>query len=337
MYQMIEKKRIEWIDVYRGIGIFLMIAGYVGFGSVFDKVIHGFHMPMWFFISGYLFQSGKRSLTETVRHRAKRLIVPYYINLIVYFLFWLVFENGFQNGMYVCLKSLLSMSLNIKSPIAGGMQWFLFALFLVDIFYQILDDKFGYSEWLMTTAVLVLSIAGCGMPLLISRIPFSIDAALAALIFYHLGHIVKSRELLDKIPARPWLIGLFGGLTIVITLANGKVNMRAGTYSNLLLFYLGAVAGIMAMYLVSICFNRSLFNRIECVKKWIAFIGRESIGFLCCNLLIIKIFGLLLEPLPFPKVVIRVCLLFVTLAVITVIMVLYRKIVNSNKKRRITT
>lgn len=127
---MIKNRRIEWIDIYRGLGILLMVAGHVGFGSVFDKVIHGFHMPMWFFISGYLFQPGKRNLTGTIKHRAKKLMVPYYINLLVYYLFWLVFEKGFQNGAYTCLKSLCSMSLNIKSPIAGGAQWFLCALFL---------------------------------------------------------------------------------------------------------------------------------------------------------------------------------------------------------------
>ena len=330
-------KRIEWIDIYRGLGILLMVAGHVGFGSVFDKVIHGFHMPMWFFISGYLFQPGKRSLTGTIKHRAKKLMVPYYINLFVYYLFWLVFEKGFQNGAYTCLKSLCSMSLNIKSPIAGGAQWFLCALFLADVFYEMLDDKLSESKCLMGISVFILSIIGCGLPLLINRIPFSIDAALVALAFYHLGHIAKNKEILNRIPAKPWFVCLSGCLTIIIALVNGKVNMRAGTYSNLFLFYFGALTGIAMVFSLSTWLDRLSFTAVDKMKKWIEFMGRESIGFLCCNVLVIKILRLILEKIPAPKIVIRFALLFTTLAVISIIVVLYRKLFHGNKKRRITT
>lgn len=333
---MIRNKRIEWIDIYRGLGILLMVAGHVGFGSAFDKVIHGFHMPMWFFISGYLFQPGKRNLNGTIKHRTKKLLIPYYINLIVYYLFWLVFENGFQNGTYICLKSLCSMSLNIKSPIAGGAQWFLCALFFADVFYEILDDKLSGSKWRMDIFVLVLSIIGCVMPLFINLIPFSIDAALAALAFYHLGHIVKNKGILDHIPAKPWFVCLSGCLTILITLVNGKVNMRAGTYSNLLLFYFGALAGIAMSFSLSIWLDRLSFSIVDEIKKWIEFMGRESIGFLCCNLLVIKIFRMTLEKIPAPKIVNRFMLLCVTLTVVSIIVVLYRRIFEGKKKREST-
>lgn len=334
---MIKNKRIEWIDIYRGLGILLMVAGHVGFGPVFDKVIHGFHMPMWFFISGYLFQHGKRNLTGTIKHRAKKLLIPYYINLLVYYLFWLVIENGFQNGVYTCLKSLCSMSLDIKSPIAGGAQWFLCALFFADIFYEILDNKLGGSKWLMGVSVFLLSVIGCTLTLLINRIPFSIDAALVALAFYHLGYIVKNKEILDRIPAKPWVVGLSGCLTIILILVNGKVNMRAGTYSNLLLFYFGALTGIVTIFSLSTWLDRLSFTIVDKMKKWIEFMGRESIGFLCCNVLVIKILRSILERISAPQIVIRLALLFATLIVIAVIMVLYRKIFDGNKRKRVTT
>lgn len=333
---MIKNKRIEWIDIYRGLGILLMVAGHVGFGSAFDKFIHGFHMPMWFFISGYLFRPGKRNLSGTIKHRAKRLLIPYYINLLVYYLFWLVFENGFQNGTYICLKSLCSMLLNIKSPIAGGAQWFLCALFFADVFYEILDDRLSDSKWRMDIFVLVLSIIGCSLPLFINRIPFSIDAALVALAFYHLGHIVKNKGILDRIPAKPWFVCLSGCLTILITLVNGKVNMRAGTYSNLLLFYFGALVGITMVISLSTWLDRLPFSIADGIKKWIEFMGRESIGFLCCNQLVIKIVSLTLEKIPAPKIVIRFVLLFATLAVISIIVILYRRVFDGIKKREST-
>lgn len=47
------KERIENYDTFRGIGINLMVMGHVYFGNAFDHFIHGFHMPMFFYISGY--------------------------------------------------------------------------------------------------------------------------------------------------------------------------------------------------------------------------------------------------------------------------------------------
>lgn len=46
--------RIGYIDFLRGFGIICMVMGHIGFGTLFDKLIHCFHMPMFFIISGFL-------------------------------------------------------------------------------------------------------------------------------------------------------------------------------------------------------------------------------------------------------------------------------------------
>ena len=50
-------KRVEYIDIFRAIGIILMIMGHVGFGDRFDYFIHAFHMPMFFIISGLFYKN----------------------------------------------------------------------------------------------------------------------------------------------------------------------------------------------------------------------------------------------------------------------------------------
>ena len=47
------KSRLEYFDIYRGFGILLMVMGHVGFGIHFYHYIHGFHMPLFFLVSGY--------------------------------------------------------------------------------------------------------------------------------------------------------------------------------------------------------------------------------------------------------------------------------------------
>lgn len=46
-------ERLDYIDIFRALGIILMVMGHIGFGSKFDKFIHAFHMPIFFWISGF--------------------------------------------------------------------------------------------------------------------------------------------------------------------------------------------------------------------------------------------------------------------------------------------
>ena len=52
-----QQKRIESIDIIRGIAILLMMVGHIaGIPIYVDKYIHMFHMPIWFFISGWFYK-----------------------------------------------------------------------------------------------------------------------------------------------------------------------------------------------------------------------------------------------------------------------------------------
>lgn len=44
------------IDILKGIGIVSMVMGHSNFGSLFEIYIAGFHMQLFFIISGYLFK-----------------------------------------------------------------------------------------------------------------------------------------------------------------------------------------------------------------------------------------------------------------------------------------
>lgn len=61
-------KRLDWIDKAKGIGIILVVYGHVARGifnagipmneksfGIIDSVIYSFHMPLFFFLSGFFF------------------------------------------------------------------------------------------------------------------------------------------------------------------------------------------------------------------------------------------------------------------------------------------
>ena len=54
------KKRLEWIDLAKGIGIILMVIGHMpSIPSAVHNWIFSFHMPLFFFLSGYMFKKKK--------------------------------------------------------------------------------------------------------------------------------------------------------------------------------------------------------------------------------------------------------------------------------------
>lgn len=49
-------RRMVHIDILKGMGIILMILGHMHFDDqIFGKIVYAFHMPLFFCISGYLY------------------------------------------------------------------------------------------------------------------------------------------------------------------------------------------------------------------------------------------------------------------------------------------
>ena len=46
----VNKQRIDWIDIAKGIGIFLMVVGHTSIPSFLSNYIFSFHMPLFFII-----------------------------------------------------------------------------------------------------------------------------------------------------------------------------------------------------------------------------------------------------------------------------------------------
>ncbi len=85
-------KRIDHIDILRGIGILYMLIGHIGFGPEMDIYLHAFHMPLFFFLSGYLF-SFPDDLNLYVQKKVKSLLVPYFSFAFLYLALFVVVEE----------------------------------------------------------------------------------------------------------------------------------------------------------------------------------------------------------------------------------------------------
>jgi polysaccharide biosynthesis protein PslL len=163
-------KRIEYIDIARGIGILLVVMGHNDFAVVSPfayKVIYSFHMPLFFFLSGYFINPTVEFWTF-FKKRFNSLLKPYFFTIFLIYIVSLSFgKMGFQTAIArITVKSLYGTGYYID----WVQLWFLPHLFVVSlyafVFYAVLVEndsrscrwRFSCSPWELQACFLKPSI-----------------------------------------------------------------------------------------------------------------------------------------------------------------------------------
>ena len=280
------KKRQMDFDIFRGTGIILMVMGHIGFSSIFDHFIHAFHMPMFFFISGFFFKSStvsKCSTRDYIIKKLKTLLIPYIVFAIFHSIIWVIMGNDLKKA----LNFLWINSDNL--PIAGAL-WFLTALFFTDVLYFLIDRYIFKESW-KHCIVILMCVFGNLYPLFLSiTLPFSLGAALVGLGLFHIGSYTKkycdisiiNRSFRLPIP----LLILLTVATVALIFINGYINMRSETYAIIPLFWINALLAIVIGINYSKIFDAVLDDN-NIIKKWVADMGKNSIVYVCLNQVVI--------------------------------------------------
>ena len=53
-----EQSRISWLDILKGIGIFLVVLGHVYSEKTIFNWLYSFHMPLFFWAAGLTYKKG---------------------------------------------------------------------------------------------------------------------------------------------------------------------------------------------------------------------------------------------------------------------------------------
>lgn len=128
-------KRDESVTIAKAIGIILMVVGHSGLGGYPIRFIYLFHMPLFFFLSGYCF---KESYLERPKEFLFRRLKGAYWPYVKWSLLFLLFHNFFAYfhiyGYSLSLKVTLVKALHITTGLWDSEQllggfWFLKSLF----------------------------------------------------------------------------------------------------------------------------------------------------------------------------------------------------------------
>lgn len=268
-----ENNRVEWIDAAKGIGIIIVILGHIWLKGTGQKYISSFHMPLFFFLSGYVFSFGKyRDIKQLLWTNINKILIPYAWFSFFTYSYWVFFER------HVSGNTISPMSAFINIFMCQGADkylphnpalWFLPCLFVVQLmFYYIAKNR--KREYLPLSLV-TISIMSYFITIFIpGHFPWSINVALTGVVFYGIGFVIKSYMKLSLISNRIILSVFVTAVTLglVISLQNTYVMMAANLYGNFFYFYAAALLNILGIIAISFLLRKN---------NWLIYLGRNSL------------------------------------------------------------
>ena len=187
-----EKHRMAWIDICKGIAIICVVIGHIGTsyhnsGLLKDSLIinyairfvYGFHMPLFFVISGYL---GSLSHNDNRMHVIKKSLISYGIPYVVFsILSWVLkrISSAFVNNKV----SLVDL---IRIPIYPmNAMWFLYALMIATTVHVLLKPIINTKS--KATILLIISFITRILALSISRNDYIVSIGFDECILFSFG------------------------------------------------------------------------------------------------------------------------------------------------------
>lgn len=256
----INKKRIEWIDLCKGLGIFLVVIGHTGIAKLSQTAydwIYSFHMPFFYMISGLVFNETKYdTFGKYIKRRLKTLVIPFFIlNTILFGIAKVLNLDNIQPPLHELFTGVLAM-------------YFLRVLFISEIYYFFFNKLFKtfYVKLIIVAIFISLSLyikknyhtgyLWCIVP----GIP---------LLYYSLGNILKNYIKIYAANLRIYnlIVLIILSLTFSLCIISANVDF---IFRDIIL----AISGIITLLSIGLIISKIPYNRI---KAPITYIGMNTL------------------------------------------------------------
>ncbi|MGE5775218.1 MAG: acyltransferase family protein [Chloroflexota bacterium] len=270
-------KRIEYLDIARGIGILLVVLGHNDFAALspfFHQVIYSFHIPLFFFLSGY-FVDTSLSFFDYSKKRFHAVLKPYLFTILLIYFTSVSFEKmGFQTALVRVTKALYGSI----DYIDWGQLWFLPALFVVSLYAFLfigvtskLQNRWLIWGILLATLAVSLPFLRVFYPFPFSifgkeyelfGLPFSLDLVFLSGFFFILGNEVRQVSSEKTFTPILLLIGTGVGLLLLNFFFSYSTDIAKRVYESFAVNTLEAILGIL--------FILALSRQVELHIQWLA-------------------------------------------------------------------
>lgn len=261
-----EKERIHYFDLAKGIGIILVVLGHLEFISMpLRYFIVSFHMPMFFIISGMLVQvtsEEKKDMKNIIRRKFSRMMIPYISFSILYFFIEIIYFKLTGLGSYETIFDNLYQSFCLHGV---SVLWFLPAIFFGEIMFLSIRKHFNHIATIAVVTILniVMYFANNGekyLYALYSETPLyshlhyfivMIIRCFFSLAFICIGYYIYYLLKNCRKAVCELLCGIvFMGITVYISQVNGGVDLHFLVFGNVFLYFAASIIGSVGVILI---------------------------------------------------------------------------------------
>lgn len=317
------KNRIDYLDVARGIAIILMIIGHVVTPGWKRTIIFSFHMPLFIIISGMFFKTGN-SLKYELLNLFKKLIMPYILTIIITYILKYFIYNQTTDFLNIFKQIIFAYS-NRKTfftDINGvGVLWFIPFLVICKIMYYWIEKFSRKNEVLTGFICTTFTVIGIYLSKIEIFLPWSFDVALASMLFFYIGYLLKEYNLLEKILS-DYKVFICIIILYIVGIKFGYIELAIRSYPYGLICYITAVCGTIIVFQISKIIEK--FSKY--IKRVLCWYGKNSMYILCVhclewNIIQYTYFGINTKPQ----------LIIAKLLIVTLITSIYLFIINKLK------
>lgn len=253
------QNRLYTIDALKAFGIFCIILGHNTYSQL-GNYIYSFHIPIFFFVSGLMFDLNRyKSFGNFIKKRFQNILIPYFLISFLLYIFWFFAGRKFGSSTEMDLSPLKNLIGILYAQ--GGNEymdwgipmWFLPCLFLVSVLYFYLAR---FNNKIIIVALIISGAIGYFLPNLLEiHLPWSIDIVFTAILFYGTGHLLR-KFLLDDILVHKksaktiFILVIALSLNVVFFYLNGKIDISKGIFNNYMYMYLSGIGGSVFYLLV---------------------------------------------------------------------------------------
>lgn len=248
--------RIEWVDVAKGVGIFLVVFGH-SLGGMIDggmlsstgwcaqlvTFIYIFHMPLFFFLAGmFVAHSAKRSFPDYLSNKAAVIVYPYFVWSILEGLLQ-YYASRYTNG-HTSLGNLVTI---VYAPI--NQYWFLYVIFLMYITYWFVRHWRFSNTHLLIFALLLYSMNAIWPHIAVGDV---LSSYCSFLLYFALGAKIAETPLLASVQAldgRRLTIAAICGYAVIVPAV--VLNVSSLSFLHAALALIGMTATIALAMIVT--------------------------------------------------------------------------------------
>ena len=299
--------RDDSVSIAKGIAIILMVMAHARCPLWWQQYINMFHMPLFFFFSGYCF---KISYLDNVRKYAIKRVKGIYFPYVKWSLLFLLCHNLFfylniYNGEYGfrgSVSHLYSLSdyafhavsiltrMTEHEQLLGG-YWFMHTMFFASFI-------FFFTVWLCRTRYNINLLFGGGILLLLTTgfliigksIPYLCIGARETLAatFMITGYWYKESKLKYENHS-PWIVISISAAVIAIGTEYWQCSMLTLTWEKLIPYTISALAGVLMVFTFSkICLSNNF------LRRGLVVVGEHTLEILTWHFLSFKLVSMII-------------------------------------------